>query len=804
MKKVLPVLLTVLLLLGASTAAIFAANKWGDIYSDGKVDIMDSVKLAQYLAGWDISLTANERRAADVFYDGSIDVKDAVKLAQYLAEWNVVLGDGSENPPVPDDNEDTDTEIEADDIMNMLVIYPEFPEEIRRNYDYDVSVTMDDRTEALPVYNHVVESNVARRAGADMYRRFSMFAFDGHPVRVDIRVKRDFTSYTVFPSAKNFRSDFNDGVISVYLDKPDYFGIQLDDDQNTIISIFADYPESAEELPDMDDPQLLYIDGWYETESGILNITTPYTTVYIAPGAVLNARVKISANYCRVIGRGAIVDPFENIYEYDIQVGGTEGAGYKLLTIGGKGGLLDGPVLLDARCFNITYGGSDHTIRNMKALSAMMTTDGITASGSNSVIEHCWFYVGDNGIVLSPANNCVFRDIAVGTTCSAIFPQSSPKNVLLEDIYVFRSDDGIITNVYNGGTSKPPEDRADLGLDITIRRLSAVELPALDSKWSSSGSMHIFRGANTGTLEKTLRLEDVSVSGVLMSRMIHFRNSTSDKYTDGYTVNIKNLYINGTKIEDVSEVSVEGTTTNNSVALTNDSFYIPVTRNEKVVNYTAPNKVYVGSRQIIFNTLPTRVGGALMMPTKEICAALRGTCDITSEFVSVDELFMAGLISGAQERNGVLYLTPSYNGENLLLPDSGEISYFAEATCYDLDLVVTEDSDGYIYNVLNIDTVGAGISRQVLDEVRMYGTGKYKFTFKAKASEAGKLRVHLQREGATLTNSLDVGTEWVEYSFVFNVDDAMLAASRCVLIINGNTTVLGSFAVRDMSFVKVS
>ena len=78
--------------------------------------------------------------------------------------------------------------------QKQLVIYPEFPEQIRRIYDYDVSVTMDGSTERIPVYNHVVESNVSRRSGADQYRRFSMFAFSGGQVRVDIKVKP--VSYT--------------------------------------------------------------------------------------------------------------------------------------------------------------------------------------------------------------------------------------------------------------------------------------------------------------------------------------------------------------------------------------------------------------------------------------------------------------------------------------------------------------------------------------------------------------------------------------------------------------------------------
>lgn len=813
MRKILAVLLVFVLLVGACVA-VSASNIWGDIDTNGAVDIIDSVKLAQYLAEWSVTFTADEKAAADVFYDGIIDTRDAVRLAQYLAEWDVVLGEPE--PSVPDEPSG-DHEIEADDLVNSLIIYPEFPDRILRNYDYDVSVTMGSKTEKLPVYNHTVESNVARRPGIDMYRRFSMFAFEGGRVRVDIKVKTDFTSYTVFPSAKNFESTFSNGVISVYLDEPEYFGIMLDDDHNSILSIFADYPESGDQLPKESDSKVIRISGWYETASGILEITEPNTVLYIEPGAVLNARVMIAsgATGCRVIGRGAIVDPFENIYEYDIRNGGTEGSKYKLLTIKGSGTVADGPVLLDARCYNIQFDASNATVRNMKALSSMMTTDGITITGANSYVENLWLYVGDNGIVFS-GKNCTIKEVAIGTTCAALFPQATVVNMTFEDIYVFRADDGIITNRYNGSTSVPAEDRTPRSVSFTVRRLSAMELPSLTSTFKTSGTMHLFQGANMGTLEKTVVLEDVSVAGINSNRTIHFRNTSGeygDLYTDNYNLSLRNLYVNGTGISSSSDLTILGTTDGNTVTLTSDPFYTPVTRNETVVNYTAPDKVYVGSRQVVFDKAPVRSGGVLMLPTDEICAVLRGTCDITSEYVSAEELFTAGLVSAAQENGGNLYLTPTYNGENLLLPDSGEISRYAEQSCYQLDLVVSEDSDGYIYSIYSnpkSPSLGAGMSRSIRDEIRMYGTGTYRLTLRAKAVKAGTIRILCSCDGTSVkTQSLNVTTDWQEFTIDFSVDSTSINAFRSVIAIIGggssvSTDLLDPFSVRDLVLTKIS
>jgi uncharacterized protein YjdB len=61
----------------------------GDANGDGTIDIKDAVLIAQYLAGWTVSIGEN---AADCNGDGNVDIKDAVLLAQYLAGWNVTLG----------------------------------------------------------------------------------------------------------------------------------------------------------------------------------------------------------------------------------------------------------------------------------------------------------------------------------------------------------------------------------------------------------------------------------------------------------------------------------------------------------------------------------------------------------------------------------------------------------------------------------------------------------------------------------------------------------------------------------------
>ena len=98
-----------------------------------------------------------------------------------------------------------------------LVVYPEYPAALERDFAYAVSVTQKGgETKPLVVYNHTEQSALSERTrGGDVNRRFCEFAFSGEPVRVDIRVRRDVSSYKVFPARFALRHRFKNGVISV-------------------------------------------------------------------------------------------------------------------------------------------------------------------------------------------------------------------------------------------------------------------------------------------------------------------------------------------------------------------------------------------------------------------------------------------------------------------------------------------------------------------------------------------------------------------------------------------------------------
>ncbi|MBO4217033.1 MAG: hypothetical protein J5940_03725, partial [Clostridia bacterium] len=61
----------------------------GDINGDGTVNVKDLIRLAQYIAKWNVTVV---EAAIDTNGDGTVNVKDLIRLAQFIAKWDVLLG----------------------------------------------------------------------------------------------------------------------------------------------------------------------------------------------------------------------------------------------------------------------------------------------------------------------------------------------------------------------------------------------------------------------------------------------------------------------------------------------------------------------------------------------------------------------------------------------------------------------------------------------------------------------------------------------------------------------------------------
>lgn len=691
-------------------------------------------------------------------------------------------------------------------MKQKLIIYPEFDTRIERDYMYSVSVTQGDKTASLPVYNHTEDSRVERNPvddrRADEYRRFCTFAFEGDSVRVDIKVNRDFHDYTVMPSAKKFRHEFCDGVISVFLDHPDYFAVRLDGKDHTILSVLADAPET--DIPAAGE-NVYIVDGWQEVEGGVLKLTQPNTTVYIPAGSVLNARIYITADNCRVLGRGAIVDPIGDIYRYSAAEATTSAV---VLMQNVNNTVIDGIHMLDSKAFNIqvigvwqeSWSANTH-ITNVKILSTQMSSDGIACCyyAKDFCVEHCFLYCADNALVYEDGAH--YKDITIGTTCNALYPQTDVIDSSVEDIYIFRADEGIINPSMGGegGITKIE--------NLTIKNLDAVDLTFapyfLFVEFPQSNPVVSERGGIT--------IENVRLPKLSDTRTGTFYRSIA---SGDCQITLKNVSIGGELIHELTPEAVGGEIVDgaNIKYVTEGDFVPCVTPNRRTVDYKNAVNVFVGKYQVYFKHPIIGEGNDVLLPMEQLRAELRTECTAKSElrggisYVHICDLTDSGMAKAISVEDNAVIITPNDNTGNLLLPDSGIISKYTEYICYASHLVVLDEGGETVYRIINsIKHKSVGIFRMLVEEVQKYGEGVYRLSFEIRSDRQEKIRAAVDYNVCDAAEKFfETDTDWRECSLDVNVGTEQLGAARIAMIIGCNgESALDVFDVKNISFIKI-
>lgn len=692
---------------------------------------------------------------------------------------------------------------------NQLILYPEFDARIERDYLYSVSVTQGTQTATLPVYNHTEDSRVNRNPldgrCADEFRRFSSFAFAGDGVRVDIRVNRDFDDYAVMPARKHFRHSYHDGVISVYLDHPDYFVVRLDGKDYTILSVFADAPET--EIPTADEHTII-VNGWQEVEGGVLKLTEPHTTVYIPAGAVLNARIQVLADDCRVLGRGAIVDPAGDIYRYNAEEM-ERASGGVLLIRAVERTLVDGIHFLDSKAFNLEVIGiwnerwaTDNLIRNVKILSTQMSSDGITFCyyARNSRAEHCFVYCGDNALVYEDYAH--YKDITIGTTCNALYPQTDVRDSSVEDAYVFRADEGLInaTMTGEGGITRLENH--------TIRNFSAVDITFTPYFLF----VEIPKESPVVTTGMGLTLENIWLRPLKETWTCGFYQTIA---AGDYKVTMKNVAIGGKLMKTLSTETTGGEVNPKGQSfryLTEGNFDPAIVQAPEKVNYKKQMNVFVGKEQILFRNPILCEGKDILLPAHEMQTELRtekmAPCMKRDgmDYLRAADLTESGMAKAVSLTDNRLTVTPNDNTGNLLLPDSGIVSRYTENICYAEHLVVLHEGGEPIYRVINtFRHKSVGIFRIVAGEIRKYGAGTYRLTFDVRSEEEKPVHAMVDfSEGPAAGQDFAMHPDWTSCVLDVPVTEADLDETKMAIAISGNgTCAIDVFDVKNICFTKI-
>lgn len=256
---------------------------------------------------------------------------------------------------------------------------------------------------AVPVLR--CDVNTRRRQQA-AFAEFDM----GEPVQVQVvRRNAPFHDVRVRPSQRGISPIIiNDSTIELILQRPEYLSVEFDGDRFHNIHIFGNTPlpvvadEPSPDAPDaitwqgvasqdvfVRNPSLIYFGPGVHRPKDLPGeeIKIPSNcTVYLAPGAILKARLIVDhAENVKIIGRGIIDHPLRGVE----------------ITFS-KNVLVDGITVLNPAHYTI-YGGesSDITIRNIKSFSARSWSDGIDLMCCRRVrIDNCFLRTSDDCIAL--------------------------------------------------------------------------------------------------------------------------------------------------------------------------------------------------------------------------------------------------------------------------------------------------------------------------------------------------------------------------------------------------------------------
>ena len=295
-----------------------------------------------------------------------------------------------------------------------VATYPEKSVELKDDYRVTVTSSVDGKTVDVPTLRCDVDLKKVQQASLALLEMEG-----GATVRVSMQ-KDTISSFMVRPTSKGIKAKKTDSrTIEFYLARPEYLSIEMNGDRKHNLHLLCD--SLLQETYRGDEPQsinwtgqsahdvfvkdarLIYfgpgIHRPKDLPSGDIRIPS-HCTVYLAPGAVVRARLVVDhAEGVRIVGRGIIDHPLRGIE-----------------ITHSKNVLVDGVTVLNPQHYTVLGGASDGiTIRHLKAFSCKSWSDGIDLMSCRNVdiadifmrnsddcialYNHRWWYWGNTSNV---------------------------------------------------------------------------------------------------------------------------------------------------------------------------------------------------------------------------------------------------------------------------------------------------------------------------------------------------------------------------------------------------------------------
>lgn len=141
---------------------------------------------------------------------------------------------------------------------------------------------------------------------------FGTFDFSGGPVTVGVTVGFAFSTYALAPDSLGLTSSRSGQIVTFTLTKPTDVSLIFDGDRKAqTLHLFAQSPDPA--APSPSDPNVIYYAAGYHEDKGDPIVLGTGKTLYLAPGAVLKARVRVvDAAGAAIRGHGVLVNDYNS------------------------------------------------------------------------------------------------------------------------------------------------------------------------------------------------------------------------------------------------------------------------------------------------------------------------------------------------------------------------------------------------------------------------------------------------------------------------------------------------------------
>ncbi|WP_151476935.1 glycosyl hydrolase family 28 protein [Streptomyces albicerus] len=350
----------------------------------------------------------------------------------------------------------------------------------------------------LPLIDPTTGSNKAQNSS------WAAFDFSG-TVEVEVTYNQGgFEKARIRPDSYGIKPEVLGSTVRFTLDRPRNVVVQLDDKIFDCLHLFANPLE--ENPPAEGDKNVMYFGpGLHTPTNGELKVPSN-TTVYLAPGAVLNSFVLFEGvENSRLIGRGVI---------YNSKWGAMLIRKCENVTI-------DGITILNPRYENIRVAESKNlTIKNLRAFSHQGWGDGIQLYCSENVtVDGCFLRTSDDCIALYTHRWDFYGDT---------------RNITVKNCSLW-ADVAHPINIGVHGNSDTPEMLENLNfenIDILDHREPQV---------TYQGAIAFMVGDSN--LVRDVRFENIRVEDFRWGQLIHMRVEYNPKYNTSAGRGIESVYI---------------------------------------------------------------------------------------------------------------------------------------------------------------------------------------------------------------------------------------------------------------------